>query len=141
MLSLQLAQQLKEAGLLWQTNVNDFFGLPDRGMDERVFVLADLQTQTDLFRGWPVITFHGSPEWALDYVLTTEAIWLPTESQLRQKIFEHLDGKSDVIVQLTQSHQGIRCDLTTSNRNLEFHGENGAEAYGQALLYLLQESN
>lgn len=139
MISLSLAQELKTAGLVWKTAVNDFFGLPDRGMDERVFVLGDMQTQTDLFRGWPVITFHGASEWALDYILTTEAVWLPTESQLRQAIFDLLKDDADVAVQLTQTSAETVCQLKTSIETQQFSGQDGAEVYGRVLLHLFRQ--
>ena len=43
MISLHLARKLKAAGLVWQATTNDFFAVPDRGMDERLFVLSDMQ--------------------------------------------------------------------------------------------------
>ena len=88
MISLPLARELKQAGLVWSATINDFFAIPDRGMDDRIFVITDLMANLDIFRGWPVVTFHGSAEWALDYILTTEVVWLPTESQLRGVLLE-----------------------------------------------------
>ncbi|MEM7334568.1 MAG: hypothetical protein AAF490_21000 [Chloroflexota bacterium] len=140
MISLNLAQQLKKAGLVWQTSINDFFGLPDRDMDERVFVLTNMQTQTDLFKGWPVITFHGASEWALDYILTTEAIWLPTESQLRQALMALCSNENECSVQLFQSRQETVCTVTTASGPVNFRGSDGAEAYGLALLHFLSET-
>ena len=101
MISLSLARKLKQAGLLWQASVNDFFAIPDRGMDDRVFVIADLLANLDIFRGWPVVTFHGTAEWALDYILTAEVIWLPTESQLRQALLDMINNESQRKLQQT----------------------------------------
>ena len=137
MISLKQAQQLKKAGLIWQTKINDFFGLPDRDMDDRIFVLADMQTQTDLFKGWPVITFHGASEWALDYILTTEAVWLPTEDQLRQAIFELLTKEEAMTVKLHQTQQNTICSVSTPFDTFDFQGKTGSEAYGKALLHFL----
>ncbi len=139
MLSLKLAKQLKEAGLVWKTAVNDFFGLPDRDMDDRVFVLADMQTQTDVFKGWPVITFHGASEWALDYILTTEAIWLPTETQLRQALLDVVSSEPSATIQLFHSMQETVCTVSTSEETFNFRGKDGFEAYGLALLHFLTQ--
>lgn len=139
MISLKTAQQLKAAGLIWKTSINDFFGLPDREMDDRIFVLTDMQAQTDIFKGWPVIIFHGSPEWALDYILTTEAIWLPTESQLRQNIVDFIKDDPDATLQLTQTNQEITCKLITQSGTNQFQGANASEAYALTLLHLLQQ--
>ena len=38
------------------------------------------------------ITFHGSIEWAVDYVVLTEAVWLPSETQLRDLLLVWLWG-------------------------------------------------
>lgn len=138
MISLPLAQQLKKAGLVWKTSYNDFFGLPDRGMDERVFVLCDMQAQMDLYRGWPVVTFHGASEWALDYILSSEAVWLPTEAQLRAAIFEFLPDDGQTAVQLTHTHHQTIVKLTIQDEIHQYEGRDGAEAYAQLLLHLLE---
>ena len=68
MISLALAVELKQAGLVWRTSTHDFFAIPDHDMDERVFVLADMVAFTELVQGWPAVAFHGAAEWALDLV-------------------------------------------------------------------------
>ena len=50
MISLKLAQQLKKAGLVWKASNHDFFAIPDRGMDERRFVIADMMANLDLLQ-------------------------------------------------------------------------------------------
>ena len=139
MISLALAKELKAAGLVWKTGVNDFFGIPDRGLDDRVFVLSDMMASMDLFRGWPVVTFHGTAEWALDYILTSETVWLPTEAQLREAIEEMLLREASIMLQLNYTPQGYQCILEVQGKQHTFIGENGSEAYGQALLSLLQQ--
>ena len=42
MISLELARELRDAGLAWQPAERDAFGLPDRDMDEQVFVVSPL---------------------------------------------------------------------------------------------------
>ena len=90
MISMQLAQELKEAGLVWRMNIHDFFAIPDRNMDGSLFVLSDMMAYMDLIKGWPVVSFHGTSEWALDYILSNEVVWMPTESQLRQELLRLL---------------------------------------------------
>src|SRR5512146_2882759 len=90
MISLALAQDLKEAGLSWEPAMHDFFAIPERGMDNRVFVISDIQSTVENLLGSPVVAFQGASEWALDYLVTSEAVWLPTESQLRQALEEIL---------------------------------------------------
>ncbi len=141
MISLSLAKQLKKAGLVWKTGINDFFGIPDRGFDERVFVLTDMMANMDLFRGWPVVTFHGSAEWALDYILTSETVWLPTEEQLRHELEQLLLGEVEIKLQLAYTAEGYQCDILYQGEPHSFTSSNGSEAYGLALLYVLNHMN
>lgn len=137
MISLSLARKLKQAGLLWQASVNDFFAIPDRGMDDRVFVIADLLANLDIFRGWPVVTFHGTAEWALDYILTAEVIWLPTESQLRQALLDMINNESLRSLQLTYDGRSYRCIVELDDEMLYFNAATASDAYGQTLLHFL----
>jgi hypothetical protein len=138
MISLSLARSLKEAGLVWRAGVNDFFAIPDRGMDDRVFVISDLLANLDVFRGWPVVTFHGSAEWALDYILTTEVVWLPREEQLRQALLDTLKGETLKSLQLTFDGQNYRCTVLLDDETVLVDAPSASAAYGQALLHLLK---
>ena len=138
MITLALALALKEAGLVWRTSVHDFFAIPDRDMDNRVFVLSDMMVTMELLRGWPAVVFHGTAEWALDYLLTYEAVWLPTESQLREQLEEELAVRNGRFRQLVRAEDGYNCELVLANNPLNFAAESASEAYGQALLHLLQ---
>ena len=86
MIDIEMARRLKRAGLEWRPVERDFFMVPDRGMDDQVFVVNRLTTLIQSYHGQPTVTFHGTSEWALDDVLLTEVIWLPSESQLRETI-------------------------------------------------------
>jgi hypothetical protein len=137
MIPLRLARELKQAGLVWPATVNDFFAIPDRGMDDRVFVIADLLANLDIFRGWPVVTFHGSAEWALDYILTTEVVWLPTESQLREALLNIVNGEVVRSLQLTYNGRSYCCTVDSEAGAVKFDAITAGEAYGQALLHFL----
>ena len=138
MISLSLARELKAAGLVWKTSINDFFGIPDRGLNDRIFVLSDIMANMDLFRGWPVVTFHGSAEWALDYILTSETVWMPTEAQLRHELEQLLLGEVEIKLQLAYTADGYRCDILYQGQPHTFTGSDGSEAYAQALLHMLK---
>ena len=138
MISLSLARSLKQAGLVWRTGVNDFFAVPDRGMDDRMFVISDLLANLDIFRGWPVVTFHGSAEWALDYILTTEVIWLPREEQLREAILGVLPEETLESLQLGFDGQNYRCTLVLADDTILLYAPSASAAYGQLLLRLLE---
>jgi hypothetical protein len=140
MISLKLAQQLKKAGLVWQTSVNDFFGVPDRGLDDKVFVISDLMVTMELVRGWPALTFHGTAEWASDYLLTHEAVWMPTEEQLREELLAHLrpDGRDQF--QLTYKNHQFECYFEFQGQSLSFFGQTVSKVYAQSLLHVLQQT-
>jgi hypothetical protein len=83
-LSLELARALRDAGVSWEPRPGDTFMIPDRDLDEHVFVLSDMVVQT--LRppdGPPILAFNGTTEWALDSLEAQEALWLPHEDQLR----------------------------------------------------------
>jgi hypothetical protein len=124
-ISLELAVRLRRAGLDWTPAPGDRFALPDRGIDE-VFVLSNMTIQVYELPLGSVIGFNGTTEWALDDVDKDEAIWLPSEEQLRDRLgdaFERLertDGHYQVVV------AGRR-----------FVAARPAQAYGEALLHEL----
>lgn len=137
MISLHLAIELKQAGLVWPATINDFFAIPDRGMDDRVFVITDLMANLDIFRGWPVVTFHGSAEWALDYILTAEVVWLPTESQLREALLNLLTSETLKSLQLTYDGRVYRCAVDLEGEAVQFDASTAVDAYSQVLLHFL----
>ena len=85
MLSLEVALALRSAGVAWDPRPGDAFVVPDRDMDEEVFVLSDMVVQTVQPPDGPsTLAFNGTTEWALDSLEAREAVWLPREDQLRE---------------------------------------------------------
>ena len=140
MISLELAQRLKKAGLVWKASNHHFFAIPDRELDDRVFVISDLMAHLDLFRGWPVVTFHGAVEWALDYILTTNVVWMPTEEQLREELAAFLSVANTPFLQLNWLNGHYCCEIDFDEQRHQFEAQTASEAYGQALLFVLQQS-
>ncbi len=138
MIPLTLAKQLKEAGLVWQTAVNDFFAIPDRGMDDKVFVISDVMVTMELVQGWPALTFHGTAEWAADHLLTHEAIWLPTEEKLRQEL-ERLLQEARPEFTLNRLADGYHLVIMREGRPLIFSAPTASETYALALLHILNQ--
>ena len=139
MISLRLAIQLKKAGLVWHTSVHDFFAIPDRDLDGRIFVLSDMMVTMELLRGWPAVVFHGTAEWASDYLLTHEAVWMPTESQLREQLEDELATRHGRFHPLLRLPDGYQCDVSLADELRQFTAVSPSEAYGLALLDLLQK--
>jgi hypothetical protein len=127
---LDLAIRLRDAGLVWQPAAGDRFAIPDRDLDDEVFVLSNMVIQVHDLPDAAVIGFNGTTEWALDDVDKDEAIWLPREDQLRELLgpaFRRLEHTPD----------GFRLVARLEDRDTEFSAPEAEEAYGIALLRLL----
>jgi hypothetical protein len=140
MLSLDTARKLSDAGLTWRPARGDRFIVPDRGMDAQVFVINDMATTIETLRGWPAVTFHGTSEWALDYVWLAEVVWLPTEEQLRTALQERLVAASVVVYDLLYADGAYTCRFAWDDQALAFRAAEAVEAYAGAVLHLLQAS-
>lgn len=138
MVSLKLAVKLKQAGLSWQPELHDFFAIPQPELEDRLFVLSDMTIEVEPIFGWQAITFNGAVEWSLDYIMTAEVVWMPTESQLRDILQEHLLAEEQPAVQLLSSISGYLCQITYDGEIHDFEAPTASDAYGQALLFLLQ---
>ena len=84
MLRLDLAQALRADGLTWSPVRGDRFVVPDRDMDEEVFVVSDFTVEVREVPSGLVLGFNGTTEWALDSLKSTQVLWLPREEQLRE---------------------------------------------------------
>lgn len=132
MISLELARQLRVAGLRWQPAEGDRFVVPDRGMEDQVFTISGMTVDVRDVPGGQIIAFNGTVEWALDSINQWEVVWLPRESQLRQQLGE-------AFVSLTREHDTYHCEVQVDGRrSVESHPD-AAEAYGQALLQLVAQ--
>jgi hypothetical protein len=129
-LSVSLARELRDAGLGWTPSRGDHFVMPDRGMDGDVFVLSDMTIEVNQFPGGPVIGFNGTTEWALDSVDQRDALWLPAEHQLRERLGDAFTG-------LVRVNGRYRVTLSQSDGTTSYDGDDPSEAYGRALLHLL----
>lgn len=138
MISFEMAQALKNSGLVWKANNHDFFAIPDRGMNDRLFVVTDMMARLDLLQGWPVITFHGTAEWALDYIVTTEVVWMPTEGQLRQELEGLLQDEVEKELRLWWENGRYHTQIRYQNETLTFDANTASDAYGTTILYLLR---
>jgi hypothetical protein len=130
MIPLTLGLQLREAGLRWKPARGDRFVVPDREMDDDVFVLSDMTIEVHVLPEGTVIGFNGTVEWALDDVDIAEAVWLPREDQLRALLgagFERLERDGD----------GYRVCC----RRGAFTGPTAEEAYALALLEVVRAAN
>jgi hypothetical protein len=131
-LSIELAQQLRDAGLVWQANKGDRFAIPDRGFDDRTFLISDMVIEVRDVLGARELAFNGTVEWALDAILKTEVIWVPSESQLRESL-----GNAFVAC-YRDDDDGYAVVARVDEVPRTFAAPTAANAYGAALLAVLR---
>ncbi len=129
MISVALAQRLRDAGLRWDPESGDRFMLPGLDMDDEVFVLSNMVVDVHDFPGGRFLGFNGTVEWALDSVQQESALWLPNESQLRDRL-------GGTFLRLERDGEAYDVVLDVAEREVRVRDEVPAEAYGRALLYL-----
>jgi len=128
-ISVELARLLRDVGVCWDPIPGDRFVIPDRDMDDQVFVLSDMTIDVHEFPTGRVLGFNGTVEWALDSVDQAAALWMPSEAQLRERLggafvsMSRRDGGYDVVVEIAGRRTTIR-------------EKQPEEAYGNALLLL-----
>ena len=140
MIRSPLAQELKQAGLHWFPQLHDFFMIPGTELQDQTFVISDMTIDLQKRFGRQLITFNGALDWSLDYILTVDAVWLPTEEQLRQQIQDYLAGEPESVVELVCQMNTYTCQITILGKTLAFASEKASDAYGRALLYILKNS-
>jgi hypothetical protein len=129
-IGIELASELRDAGLDWRPRPGDRFAIPDRGLDDQTFVLSDMIAQVHELPVGTVIGFNGTTEWALDDVERDEAIWLPREDQLRELL-----GGTFRLLRRTDTGYQVEVHLLGGTRS--FVAGTPEEAYAAALLDLL----
>ena len=126
MVSLDLAIRLKAAGVGWLPANGDRFAIPNRELDDEVFVVSDMVVEVHDVLGGKVMGFNGTTEWALDSIPASEVLWLPRESQLRASLgaaFARLE-------RLPDAPGGWAVVLTDGSRHVDVDAE---DAYARAL--------
>ena len=130
MLGAEDAGRLRDAGLTWKPRPGDRFAVPDRDLDDEIFVLSNMTIQVHERPDGRIIGFNGTTEWALDEVELDEAVWLPREDQLRELLggtFRELRSETGV----------YRVRIGLLGREHDFTAPSAEEAYAAALLHLL----
>ena len=126
MITIEQAGRLRKAGVLWAPTAGDRFVVPDRDMDDDVFVVSDMTVEVHDYQGSKVIGFNGTTEWALDSIEQREVIWLPREEQLRALLGDHFQSLESV-------PDGYRVSLSESTHT----AQDAEQAYAKAVIHLL----
>jgi hypothetical protein len=132
-LSVDLARELRDAGLRWEPAEGDRFVLPDRDLDGQVFTISEMVVEVRRSPVGTLIAFNGTTEWALDAIEQAETVWLPREEQLREALGADLRS-------LAQVADGWRVTIELGGTSLARTAPTASEAYGRALLARLTDS-
>ena len=92
MITVELARNLGEGGLLWEPTPGDRFTIDQPNVLGEVFWISHLTIDVHTFKGQPLLGFNGTTEWALDSVTLDQALWLPREDQLRELLGDRLEA-------------------------------------------------
>ena len=132
LVSIDLARELRAAGLRWTPARGDHFVVVDRGMDDDLFVLSDMTIEVHDFATGPVIGFNGTTEWALDSLDMQAALWLPTEGQLRTLL-------GATLRRLERTESSYVVTVTGDGHEATAEAPTAPNAYARALLDLAPE--
>jgi len=91
-ITVELAERLLAAGLVWDPAAGDRFVVPGRGMDDEMFVVSQMTVDVHEFPQGRVIGFNGTTEWAMDSLELTEVLWMPAEGRLREELGRRFGG-------------------------------------------------
>ena len=129
MISIDLARQLRDAGLEWTPADGDRFFIPDRDLEGHTFSISQMTIDVRNVPGGKQIAFNGAVEWALDAIMQREVVWLPSEAQLRDRL-------GDSFQRLERQGGSYRCSAAGE----VYDAATASEAYGLALLDVLEHS-
>ena len=133
MITRELAEALAARGLVWAPASGDRFVVPDRDLDDEVFVVSGMSIEVADLEFGTEMRFNGTVEWALDSIARDEVIWLPREEQLR-------DALGERFLRLESVTGGFAVVLTrwrpapAEERHVDIDAE---RAYARALLSVL----
>jgi hypothetical protein len=135
MITVELATRLRDAGLRWEPASGDRFAIPDRDLDDQVFVVSEMTIETQQLRSGGIVRFNGTTEWALDSIAQDEVIWLPHEAQLRALL-------GDAFLRLERAGDGYAVEVADHGSGPSRHVDIEPErAYARALLVVLADGS
>jgi hypothetical protein len=131
-ISIVQARALRDAGLEWLPAEGDRFIIPDRDLEDHVFSISEMTVEVHRFAEGKRISFNGAVEWALDSIMHSEVVWLPSEAQLRDRLGRAFES-------LKRTDDGYECQIVVDGKSGIYTAKEPADAYAHALLDLLAE--
>ncbi|HEV6954008.1 MAG TPA: pilus assembly protein CpaE [Promicromonospora sp.] len=133
MITSELARRLHDAGLVWSPSDGDQFQVRSPGLSGDVFTVSTMTIEAHEYPTGTILGFNGTTEWALDSVAIEDALWLPREDQLRGLLRSTFRA-------LRRTDDGFEVEVDLLGTTRVFTDPDPAEAYGQALLALMELS-
>lgn len=130
MISTERARELRDAGLVWHPQSGDRFQLDEPEFEADVFTVSDMTIEARNFSTGGILAFNGTTEWALDSVAQEDALWLPSEEQLR----ELLRATFRALRRLPDTYE---VEVEIAGEHLVYAHPEPSDAYALALLELL----
>ncbi len=127
------AVELAARGLRWSPASGDRFHVPDRDLDDEVFVVSGMSVEVSELPSGAEMRFNGTVEWALDSIAQSEVVWLPREDQMREVLgdrFLRLESVTGGFVVVLAGAPGVEKE----QRHVDIDAE---RAYARALLSVL----
>ena len=134
MISTSLARAVRDSGLVWHPVAGDAFRIDLVEVDDEIFYLSDMTVEAHTLITGTELGFNGTTEWALDSVAIEDALWLPSETQLRVAL-------GPAFVGLIAVGGGVRVSATIDGVPSDFESELAEDAYARALIALLDSLN
>ncbi len=133
MISTDLARELRASGLIWRPRSGDRFQLDEPEFEADVYTVSEMTVEARSYPTGDLLAFNGTTEWALDSVALQDALWLPSEAQLR----EMLRGAFRSLRRLPDIHE---VEIEVDAAPHRFQHPEPADAYAQAVLFLLRRA-
>jgi hypothetical protein len=130
MIATELARALHDSGLVWHPAAGDAFRIDRIEADADVFYLSDMTIEAHDLPSGTQLGFNGTTEWALDSVAIEDALWLPSEQQLREAL-----GAAFVGLERDAKRFVVTADL--AGERARFEASTAEDAYARALLRVI----
>jgi hypothetical protein len=132
-ISTALARALRDSGLVWRPAIGDAFLIDRVEVDAEIFHLSDMTVEAHEFTTGTVLGFNGTTEWALDSVSIEDALWLPSETQLRELL-------RSAFTTLNAVGSGFAVTASVDRFARVFEAALAEDAYARALLAVIDAS-
>ena len=133
MITHDQAAELAARGLPWHPGSGDRFFVPDRDLDDQVFVVSGMSIEVSELPSGAEMRFNGTVEWALDSIAQSEVIWLPREEQMRAALGERFLRLESV----TGGYAVVLVDPSGTGAEVRHVDIDAERAYARALLSVL----